>query len=402
MAWQPTPDLRKLADVILRDHVMSFNDRWDKAKERAQGQATRRNVSHLALLGAATPDLFEEVAGDLADDLAQGLVSAKELNDGGGAWARELVFDTLKKLGKSREAALTEEGQRSHLPGSFANVTRAATRAANRAVSRIDRAVAQSALLRATPQKEGTFMAKSGASDPRRVAVVHGRNHDARDGMFDFLRALGLDPIAWEDATHDLGKGTAHAREILDGLFSTTQAVVVLLTGDEQAFLSPNLRREPSDDLVRNQARPNVWIEAGMALGVNPDRTILLRFGDHDQPSDIHGLDYIPFDGSEEARERLKLRLTTVGCSVVVRTPDWLRAGDVSFSRAAALVSHPVSAASPAVSPAAALITTDPPCPNCSTGNKNVYMSRLPPVMASTFHATHKCTKCNYMTTVKK
>jgi hypothetical protein len=28
------------------------------------------------------------------------------------------------------------------------------------------------------------------APDPKRVAVVHGRDHDARDGMFDFLRAL--------------------------------------------------------------------------------------------------------------------------------------------------------------------------------------------------------------------
>jgi CAP12/Pycsar effector protein, TIR domain len=83
-------------------------------------------------------------------------------------------------------------------------------------------------------------MSKDGpASDPRRVAVVHGRNHEARDGMFDFLRALGLDPMTWDDAIHGLGKGTAHGREILDELFSTTQAIVVLLTGDEQASLSP-------------------------------------------------------------------------------------------------------------------------------------------------------------------
>jgi hypothetical protein len=71
-----------------------------------------------------------------------------------------------------------------------------------------------------------------------------------------------------------------------------------------------------------------------MALGVNPTRTILVRFGGHDEPSDIHGLDYILFDGSKESRERLKTRLGVVKCAVVVRSGDWLRAGEGGFAKA--------------------------------------------------------------------
>lgn len=174
------------------------------------------------------------------------------------------------------------------------------------------------------------------AQDPKRVAVVSGRNHNARDGIFDLLRALGLDPVAWDDAIHDLRKGAPHAREILDALLGT-QAIVVLLTPDEQATLVDALKGGNKDDnRIRQQARPNVWIEAGMALGVNPQGTILVRFGDHDEPSDIHGLDYIAFDGSPQSRNRLKNRLETLECAVVARNNDWLRAGEGDFAKALA------------------------------------------------------------------
>lgn len=35
--------------------------------------------------------------------------------------------------------------------------------------------------------------------DPRTVFVVHGRNHQVREAVFDLLQALGLQPLEWPD-----------------------------------------------------------------------------------------------------------------------------------------------------------------------------------------------------------
>lgn len=39
------------------------------------------------------------------------------------------------------------------------------------------------------------------------VFVVHGRNESARDSMFQFLRALGLEPLEWDQAVSLTKKG---------------------------------------------------------------------------------------------------------------------------------------------------------------------------------------------------
>ncbi|MFD9643048.1 TIR domain-containing protein [Streptomyces sp. NPDC059082] len=56
--------------------------------------------------------------------------------------------------------------------------------------------------------------------------VIHGRN--ARTGVFEFLRALGLDPIEWPEAIQITGKGSPYIGEVLDTAFSNAQTVVVL------------------------------------------------------------------------------------------------------------------------------------------------------------------------------
>lgn len=174
------------------------------------------------------------------------------------------------------------------------------------------------------------------AQDPRRVAVVHGRNDAAREGMYLLLRALDLQPVEWEQAVRETGKGSPHNKEVLDALFVITQAVVVLLTADEQAQLKEPLRTKPGDEVVRFQARPNVLFEAGMAFGVNPDRTILVRFGEHGIVTDVDGLNYIAFDGAEKGRNQLKNRLETAKCAVKTTGDDWLVVGKDEFRRALA------------------------------------------------------------------
>ena len=47
-------------------------------------------------------------------------------------------------------------------------------------------------------------------TNPHKVFVVHGRNLKARDAMFNFLGAIGLDPIEWSEATNATDKASPY------------------------------------------------------------------------------------------------------------------------------------------------------------------------------------------------
>src|SRR5207249_689051 len=97
--------------------------------------------------------------------------------------------------------------------------------------------------------------------DPRNVFVIHGRDKRLRDGMFAFLRSLGLNPMEWAHAVELTGKGAPYVGEVLDAAFANAQAVVVLFTPDDLAKLRPGLHgdTEPHHEVVLTpQARPNV------------------------------------------------------------------------------------------------------------------------------------------------
>lgn len=61
--------------------------------------------------------------------------------------------------------------------------------------------------LPAWPVAAGSDAAPSAGPDPRSVFFVHGRNKQARDSMFTLLRALGLQPIEWNEAVLATGRG---------------------------------------------------------------------------------------------------------------------------------------------------------------------------------------------------
>lgn len=79
------------------------------------------------------------------------------------------------------------------------------------------------------------------SKDPRRVMVVHGRNLAARNAVFAFLSALGLLPVDWEEAVALTGKGSPHNLEAVRAAMAAAQAVVVLLTAEDEARLLPGL-----------------------------------------------------------------------------------------------------------------------------------------------------------------
>ncbi len=167
-------------------------------------------------------------------------------------------------------------------------------------------------------------------TDARKVFVVHGRNLKARDALFVFLRAIGLGPVEWTEAVKATGRPTPYVGEILDAAFSA-QAAVVLFTPDDEARLRESLRSAgdpPYESQLTGQARPNVLFEAGMAMGRDQGRTILVELGSLRPFSDIAGRHTIRLDNTSPRRQELAQRLQAAGCPVNLEGVDWHTVGD--------------------------------------------------------------------------
>jgi hypothetical protein len=167
----------------------------------------------------------------------------------------------------------------------------------------------------------------AGSVDPRRVMVVHGRDEPARRAMFDFLRAIGLNPGEWKRLVNETGKAAPYIGEVLDQAFRNAAAVVVLLTPDDDARLRDDLHKkgEPEHETtLTRQARPNVLFEAGMAFGSHPDRTVLVELGTLRPFSDVVGRHSVRLNGTESPLRDLAGRLKAAGCAVDLDGDDWV------------------------------------------------------------------------------
>ncbi len=170
-------------------------------------------------------------------------------------------------------------------------------------------------------------------SDERRrsVFVIHGRNKIARSSMFDFLRAIDLHPLEWSEARKRTGKPTPYVGDILDVAFSDAQAFVVIMTPDEFAYLREEFRDKTDRPEILQpspQSRPNVLFEAGMAMGRDTERTILVEIGEHRPFSDIGGRHVLRMNNSPARRKELASRLETAGCLTNTDGEDWLTVGN--------------------------------------------------------------------------
>jgi predicted nucleotide-binding protein len=170
-------------------------------------------------------------------------------------------------------------------------------------------------------------------ANPKKVFVVHGRDSQLRISLFQFLRSIGLNPVEWSQAIKDTGKTSPYIGEILDKAFSTAQAVIVLMTPDDVAFLREELRAAsdpPFEAKPTPQARPNVLFEAGMAMGRSADRTVLVEVGELRPFSDVGGRHVIRLNNSTERRQELAQRLESAGCPIDLSGTDWHREGNFS------------------------------------------------------------------------
>jgi predicted nucleotide-binding protein len=165
---------------------------------------------------------------------------------------------------------------------------------------------------------------RSGGHDPQRVMVVHGRNERARDALFTFLRSVGLRPIEWEQAVAETGDGSPHNLAAVRAAMGVAQAVIVLLTAEDEARLLPPLAEVGPPETPGGQPRQNVLIEAGLAIGIDASRTILVELGPVRRASDFDGLNVVRLSNEGKTRKALCRRLQQAGCRLDDSGTDWL------------------------------------------------------------------------------
>lgn len=172
---------------------------------------------------------------------------------------------------------------------------------------------------------------QSGLKTPNAVFVVHGRDNDARNAMFTFLRAVGVTPIEWTSALKMSKKAAPYIGEILETAFARARAIVVLMTPDDIAQLRPDLilpSDKPYERTLTGQARANVLFEAGMAFATHPDRTVMVQLGTVREFSDVVGRHVVHMSNDFPKRQELATKLTNAGCIVDTSGTDWVQAGD--------------------------------------------------------------------------
>ncbi len=165
------------------------------------------------------------------------------------------------------------------------------------------------------------------------VFVVHGRDENLRKSMFEFLRALSLNPMEWSKAVLLPKRGGANPQvaDIIDTAMARVQAVLVIFSPDDLAMLKPALQMKGDKATERKpqgQPRPNVIFEAGLALGRHPEKTLLIQIGNVRGFSDIAGMHLVRLTNAVDKRKDIANRLQRIGCNVDQTGNDWMTSGD--------------------------------------------------------------------------
>ena len=165
---------------------------------------------------------------------------------------------------------------------------------------------------------------------------MHGRNYDKKEKIQKVIeKGFGLDIVDWEHARARVSDAKRdYIFEIVMKGIELSQVTLVLFTDDEEVEMRSKFL-DKSDKLEisfkdrrkrRRQARPNVYIEAGYALGVRPNRTIFLEWPDDlsvfSSPSDFQGIHVIKYNDTPESRKILKNRLECARCLLNL-DPGW-------------------------------------------------------------------------------
>lgn len=176
-------------------------------------------------------------------------------------------------------------------------------------------------------ESESEFLHKDKMNaNKRNVFIIHGRDRQRNQFFFDLLRRVDLHPLEFEELIAKAGSGSPYIGDIVRSAFDQAQAVIALFTGDDLVHIRPEHgdHEEPTP-----QPRPNVLFEAGMAIALQRDRTVIVEVPPLRGLSDLHGIHAVRFNsGSAVERNALINRLKSAGCEPNTGGTDWL---DLTF-----------------------------------------------------------------------
>jgi predicted nucleotide-binding protein len=180
---------------------------------------------------------------------------------------------------------------------------------------------------------KGGKSARPPRSKDNSVFVVHGRNEPLRKAMFDFLRALGLNPKEWNQALLMARGANPWTLDVIDAAMEKVQAVVVLFSPDDEAklkdeFCGKNEKR--TEGKLKGQPRANVIFEAGLAVGRHQHKTLLIQVGEVRGFTDILGKHIPKLSNDHAKRNDIANRLAKIGCRVDTTGDDWRTTGNFS------------------------------------------------------------------------
>jgi len=122
------------------------------------------------------------------------------------------------------------------------------------------------------------------------IFIVYGHDTDARNELELMLRRMGFSPVILANLP-GAGDTIIEKLEAYIGQHGNAGYACVLLTPDDEGH------KIGEPDKKKYRARQNVVLELGMVLArLGRKRVAILRKKTVEQPSDIDGLIYIPFD----------------------------------------------------------------------------------------------------------
>lgn len=165
----------------------------------------------------------------------------------------------------------------------------------------------------------------------RSIFVVYGRDDNVSGAVFQLLRKLDLKPLEWASLVRGSQGGmTPMLSDVVANAPRLASAVVVVLTPDDMVMLHPGLRRprEEAYELRPTlQPRPDVLVELGLVLGMYPERTLILEFGELRPIAELNRRNSVRFHHSTPLVETLRsvaARLQEAGLPVDDTGSDWL------------------------------------------------------------------------------